>query len=139
MTVQTRLDSILHKFTLLVFLLHYKSPQLPCRRHRLLHGTPSACEGFAVICKIFNNKNIMKKMKDEPTEDLSLTPNAHTGLGDFIAWLQKNIPIDHSLLSGICVARRSGISRTTYVAVKKGLCCVHFPTARCSAFTATPC
>ena len=34
----------------------------------------------------------MKKMKDEPTEDQSLTPNAHTGLGDFIAWLQKNIP-----------------------------------------------
>ena len=29
----------------------------------------------------------MKKMKDEPTEDLSLTPNAHTGLGDFIASL----------------------------------------------------
>ncbi|MBW9203132.1 hypothetical protein EVD33_09380 [Bacteroidales bacterium SW292] len=81
----------------------------------------------------------MKEMKDEPTEDQSLTPNAHTGLGDFIAWLQKNIPIDHSLLSGICVARRSGISRTTYVAVKKGPCCVHFPIARCSAFTATPC
>ena len=35
----------------------------------------------------------MKEMKDEPTEDQSLTPNAHTGLGDFIAWLQKNIPI----------------------------------------------